>query len=67
MDRESGQGKGGKGTFMIGELIIDYARNWTRKYARNWIRSMHENINRYADDLNKSCIKQTVSKDLSFR
>jgi hypothetical protein len=37
-DREngkgSGQGKSGKGTFMIGKNILDYAQHWTRKYAR---------------------------------
>ncbi len=32
----------------------------------NWIRSMHENVNEYADDLNKLFFKQTVSQDLSI-
>jgi hypothetical protein len=34
---------------------------------KNWIRSMHENVNEYADDLNKHFFKQTVSQDLSIK
>ncbi len=66
MGRESGQGNGGKGTFIIGNIYWIMHKTGLKSMYENLIRSMHENVNEYADDLNKLFFKQTVSQDLSI-